>query len=90
MEAKAQKYSVPEIDSSLNRIVHRLYKIKNDLHDGIYGESPKESDTEKAEFPTPSLSSIEQRVEDIYGELSSIETYVTKIHDKTPSDVVST
>ena len=87
MEAKAQKYSIPEIDSALSRIVHRLHQIKNDLHDGIYGESPKETDSDKTELPTPSLSSMERRVEDIYGELNQIETYISKIHEKPQSDV---
>ncbi len=81
MEAKSQKYSVVEIDGALSRITNRLHVIKDNLHDGIYGESPKESDSDKTELPSPSLSSIERRVEDIYGELNSIETYITKIHE---------
>lgn len=81
--------SIPTIDATLLDIDRRLRTIDNDLHDGIYGESPSTEANDKADMPTQSLASHVSRLEGILNLLTSIEAHTTRIHqsssDKTGS-----
>jgi len=73
--------TVSDLDITLASISRRLDGIKENLNDGIYGEMPKNEDSEeKSEMATPSLQSMKQRIDYINSTLSTIEIHVNKIH----------
>ena len=53
------------IDSLLAEVDRRLRQVEYNLHDGVYGEVPREGDTDKCDMSTPSINSCNQRVNQI-------------------------
>ena len=73
--------TIPNLDDGLAGIFRRLNDIESNLHDGLFGESPREeNDKEKCIISTPSLSSLDYRLNEIREIISSIETHTSKIH----------
>ncbi len=88
MDAKTTDCTIPEIDNGLAVIYRRLNNIRDNLHDGIHGETPTTEDSDKSEISTPSLSSISTRIDDITNVISTIENYTNKIHQSSNQEKV--
>lgn len=72
--------TIPNLDDALSGIYRRVSDIEQNLHDGLFGESPREQDGDKTAMSSPSLASLNQRINEIRDTISTIETHVAKIH----------
>lgn len=72
--------SIRVINTEVNTIRKRLENINSNLHDGIYGEEPKDEDKQGSEMPSESLTSIVRTIEIIQGRLNLTEDYVNRVH----------
>jgi len=73
--------TIPNLDEGLAGVIRRLNDIESNLHDGLFGENPRdEEDKEKVMIQTPSLSSLDYRLNEIRDIISTIETHTSKIH----------
>lgn len=80
-EVAVQEPTIPILDERLSELNIRLSDIEDHLNSGVYGSYGKCLDTAKENpIPSPSLSSIECRIQSITGYVFRIETLVKKIH----------
>ena len=81
-ETVAQEPSIPILDERLSELNIRLSDIEDHLKSGIYGSTEKcaEDVSKPVYMPSPSLASLENKLQLMTSRVFRIETLIKKIH----------
>lgn len=78
--AKTSTPNIADIDKQLAILTSRISNVSSHLRSSIHGESPISEGKDVAEMPTPSLSSIVRRIDDLRDYVSGLEAHCGHLH----------